>query len=51
MNPFFLFTAIGTVFGLKRTCPACKKDQIVPASKKRVRVRCKFCAADIPPRT
>jgi ribosomal protein S27E len=51
MNPLLFFTAVGTILGLKRTCPRCKRDQIVPASKKRKRVRCKFCGSEIPPRT
>jgi len=50
MNPYFIMTVIGSIRGLKRTCPKCKRDQIVPASKKRESVRCKFCGADIPPR-
>ncbi|WP_252380912.1 hypothetical protein [Desulfovulcanus ferrireducens] len=50
MNLLFIPAAIGTLLGLKRTCPKCKRNQVVPASKRRERVRCKFCGADIPPR-
>lgn len=49
MNPYFISSIIGTILGLKRTCPKCKKDQIVPSSKRRESVRYKFCGADIPP--
>ena len=50
MNPYFILGVIGAILGLKRTCPKCKRDHIVPASKKRKSVHCKFCGADIPPR-
>ena len=50
MNPYIISTVIGAILGLKRTCPVCKRDQNVPAGKKRESVRCKFCGADIPPR-
>jgi ribosomal protein S27E len=49
MNPLFQ-AVISTVLRLKRTCPKCKRDQVVPASKKLENVRCKLCGADIPPR-
>lgn len=49
MNPIFQ-AVIHTVLRQKRTCPACKKSQIVPAGKKAEAVRCKSCGADIPPR-
>ncbi|MFC1825145.1 30S ribosomal protein S27 [Thermodesulfobacteriota bacterium] len=42
-------TIINTILHLKRTCPKCKRDQIVPPSKRKETVRCKFCKADIPP--
>jgi len=41
---------ISTIFHLKRTCPKCKRDQVVPVSKRLQSVRCKFCGADVPPR-
>ncbi len=47
MNPLFFMSLLK---GLnKRTCPKCKRDQIVSASKKRVAVSCKFCGAEILP--
>jgi len=46
-----LFQAvISAVFALKRTCPKCMRDQVVPASKRREGVCCRFCGADVPPR-
>jgi len=48
MNPIFQ-AVFSTIFRLKRTCPKCKRDQIVPVSKRLESVRCKFCGADIPP--
>jgi hypothetical protein len=48
-----VFLTLGSIVGrllhLKRTCPKCKQDQIVPAAKKRETVPCKFCGTDIPP--
>ena len=41
---------MSTILHLKRTCPKCKRDQIVPARKGRHPVPCRFCGADIPPR-
>ena len=49
MSPIFS-VAVSTMLNLKRTCPKCKRDLIVPTSKKKQIVRCKFCNADIPPR-
>ncbi len=48
MNPF-LAAIIGTLLGLKRTCPGCGRVQTVPMRQKRQKVRCKFCGAQIPP--
>lgn len=42
-------TIISTILNLKRTCPKCKRDQIVLPSKSKEKVQCKFCGADIPP--
>ena len=42
-------TAISMILNLKRTCPKCKRDQIVPPGKSKEKVRCKFCGADISP--
>jgi ribosomal protein S27E len=42
---------VGRLLHLKRTCPKCKRDQVVPVAKKQVTVPCKFCGTDIlPPR-
>jgi len=41
MNPTFQ-AVISTIFRLKRTCPKCKRDQVVPVSKRLENVRCKF---------
>jgi ribosomal protein S27E len=50
MNPIFIFQAvINTFLRLKRTCPKCKRAQVVPASKRLESVPCKFCGADVPP--
>ena len=48
MNP--LIAVISVILHLKRTCPVCKRDQVVPASKRIRTVPCKFCGADVPPR-
>ena len=45
MNPIFSVVA-GTILSLKRTCPKCKRYQIV--NKKKKLVRCKCCNADVP---
>ena len=49
MNPICI-VVVTTILSLKRTCPKCEKDQVVPASKKKQTVHCKFCNADVPPR-
>ena len=49
MNPIFS-VVVRTMLSIKRTFPKCKRDQIVPAIKKKQIVRCKFCNADVPPR-
>jgi len=48
MNPIFQLV-VSTIFRLKRTCPKCKRDQVVRTNKRLESVRCKFCGADIPP--
>jgi len=48
MNPFM--AVVSSILHLKRTCPVCHRDQVVPASKKRETVPCKFCGAKIPPK-
>lgn len=49
MNAYFASTVVKTVLKLKRTCPKCKKDQIVSLKQKEETVKCKHCGADIPP--
>jgi len=44
-----LMSVLSTIYHLKRKCPKCKKEQVVPPSKGREHVRCKFCGAAIPP--
>jgi DNA-directed RNA polymerase subunit RPC12/RpoP len=40
---------LGKLLQLKRVCPKCKKDQIVPQEMKYKTVLCKFCGSKIPP--
>ena len=53
LNIEYMFMTLGSIVGrllhLKRTCPKCKRDQIVPSAKKHETVSCKFCGAKIPP--
>jgi ribosomal protein S27E len=45
-----IFTTVMTMLlHLKRECPECKREQIVPSSQRRETVTCKFCGAKIPP--
>jgi transcription elongation factor Elf1 len=39
---------IAKTLGRKRTCPVCKRPQVVAQGKARETVKCKFCGADIP---
>jgi len=48
MNPLFTSAIVSTIIGLKRTCPKCRRVQVVASNRKRESVRCKFCEADIP---
>ena len=48
MNPF-IQAVIMSVLKRKRTCEKCGRDQIVPRSKMKDTVPCKFCGVDIPP--
>ncbi|HPA26913.1 MAG TPA: 30S ribosomal protein S27 [Acidobacteriota bacterium] len=43
-------SVVSTVANLSRTCPKCKKKQVVQKSKVHRTVSCKFCGADIPPK-
>jgi transcription elongation factor Elf1 len=45
----FLAAILGTLLGLRRICPVCDKDQIVPTRKRRQTVKCKFCGSNLPP--
>lgn len=40
---------IGTMLSLARRCPACRRRQVVPSSRKRGSVACQHCGAPIPP--
>jgi ribosomal protein S27E len=45
-----IFTTVLTMLlHLKRKCPECKREQIVPSSQRNETVTCKFCGAKIPP--
>ncbi len=48
MNPFIMAAIIGNL-QLKRTCPKCMQDQVIPGKKRKQIVRCRFCGADVPP--
>jgi DNA-directed RNA polymerase subunit RPC12/RpoP len=48
MTPLFIWAIMGTIMGLKRVCPRCKRSQVVPSDKKQRPVHCKYCGADIP---
>lgn len=39
---------IAKIFHLQRRCPKCKREQIVPMSKKNQDIRCKFCGTRMP---
>lgn len=47
--PFFAII-LGAILGLKRSCPRCRRYQVVPKERKYRMVKCKFCGFDIPPR-
>jgi ribosomal protein S27E len=42
-------SVLSMLLHLKRKCPECKREQIVPASRRKETVLCKFCGAKIPP--
>ena len=42
-------TVLSMILHLKRKCPECKREQIVPSSQRKETVLCKFCGAKIPP--
>ncbi len=39
---------ISTIFHCKRTCPDCKREQVVSPADLKKTIRCKFCGAEIP---
>ena len=50
MNPFAVMAVLmGNLLGLKRTCPKCKRDQVVAKSKKYQSAKCRFCGSDMLP--
>ena len=49
MNPIFQ-VVVNMMLTFKRTCPKCKRAQIVPAERKKEAVRCKYCGELIPPK-
>jgi len=40
---------LAAIKGLKRICPQCRQEQLVPRGKKQATVPCRFCGALIPP--
>lgn len=49
MNPIFQMI-VGALFHLKRKCPKCKREQVIPMSQKDKTINCKFCGFKIPPK-
>lgn len=43
----FLIANIGALLELKRTCPVCRKNQLIPIELKHRVVKGKFCGANI----
>jgi hypothetical protein len=48
MNPF-LVSIIGTLLHMKRVCPQCKREQIIPLTQKYKTAKCKFWGAEMAP--
>jgi ribosomal protein S27E len=45
-----IFTTVMTMLlHLKRKCPECRREQVVPSNQRKETVLCKFCGAKIPP--
>ncbi len=44
----FAQAVLSTMLALARTCPACRRRQIVPSTRKWQSVRCRNCGAQIP---
>lgn len=50
MNPIFLWVIAHTVgVASVRTCPACRRLQLVPKAQRGQHVTCKACGSAIPP--
>ena len=48
MNPLYQIMIASSLWQ-KRTCPSCKKEQVVAPGGARKTVQCKFCGKPIPP--
>ncbi|MBI5499447.1 MAG: hypothetical protein HY907_04340 [Deltaproteobacteria bacterium] len=48
-NPWLWSILIG-MRHLRRKCPKCGHEQLVPKEKQAETVRCKHCGADVPPK-
>lgn len=44
----FAQAVLSTILALARTCPVCRRRQVVPSTLKRQSVRCRNCGAQIP---
>jgi ribosomal protein S27E len=42
-------TVISVILHLKRRCPKCGQEQVVPTSQRKESVPCKACGALVPP--
>jgi ribosomal protein S27E len=49
MSIFNVRAVISAVLHLKRKCPKCGREQVVPASDRHNTVPCKFCGEPVPP--
>ncbi len=48
MNPF-LVSIVATLLHMKRMCPKCRREQILPLAEKHKTAKCRFCGAEMPP--
>ncbi len=46
----FMAAVMTTAKALERQCPKCLRKQLVPPSKHRETVSCKYCGEPIPPK-
>lgn len=44
----FAQAVLSTIMALARTCPVCRRRQVVPSKLRRQRVRCRNCGTEIP---